>query len=59
MLECSFDKLPYETPHALELHEIPKVVDMFVNGAKRAVEANFDGIELHAGTRQKVLINSF
>lgn len=42
-------KAPYETPRALELEEIPEVVSMFATASKRAVEAGFDGIELHAG----------
>ncbi|KAA0997329.1 alkene reductase [Paraburkholderia panacisoli] len=52
--------VPYETtvltqngwvpnsPHrALELHEIPAIVDSFHKAAVRAKEAGFDGVELH------------
>lgn len=42
-------KAPYETPHALELEEIPGTVNMFAMASKQAVDAGFDGIELHAG----------
>lgn len=35
-------------PRALELEEIPQVVDQFRQGAARALEAGFDGVELHA-----------
>lgn len=40
--------VPYETPRALELAEIPGVVKQFEDGARRALEAGFDGVELHA-----------
>jgi 2,4-dienoyl-CoA reductase-like NADH-dependent reductase (Old Yellow Enzyme family) len=46
-------KLPYETPHALGLEEIPKVMGAFAEAAKRAIGANFDGIELHAGIQRR------
>jgi N-ethylmaleimide reductase len=52
--------VPYETtvltqdgwvpnsPHrALELHEIPAIVESFRRAAERAKEAGFDGVELH------------
>jgi len=42
-----FGKDEYQTPRALELHEIPQVVEMFRNATERAVEAGFDGVELH------------
>jgi N-ethylmaleimide reductase len=41
-------KKPYETPRALDLHEIPGIIAMFKKGAERAKEAQFDGIEIHA-----------
>jgi len=40
-------KAPYEVPRALEASEIPRIVQDFVNAAKSAKEAGFDGIELH------------
>jgi len=38
---------PFETPRALELDEIPGVIEQFAEGARRALEAGFDGVELH------------
>lgn len=34
-------------PRAIELAEIPGLVDMYAQGARRAVEAGFDAVELH------------
>ncbi|HET9229055.1 MAG TPA: alkene reductase [Thermoanaerobaculia bacterium] len=38
---------PYATPRALGLAEIPRVVQQFAEGARRAKEAGFDGVEIH------------
>ena len=38
---------PYATPRALDLNEIPGVVKQFEEGARRALEAGFDGVEIH------------
>lgn len=38
---------PFQTPRALESDEIPGIVDQFVSGAKNAIEAGFDGVEIH------------
>jgi N-ethylmaleimide reductase len=40
---------PHVTPRALERHEILRIVDNFGLAARRAIEAGFDGVELHAG----------
>ncbi|HEY4442419.1 MAG TPA: alkene reductase [Candidatus Elarobacter sp.] len=37
-----------ETPRALELTEIPGIVDDYVAAAHKAIEAGFDGVEVHA-----------
>jgi N-ethylmaleimide reductase len=37
----------YETPHALETNEIAGVVDAFRQGARNALKAGFDGVEIH------------
>ncbi|MEW6768958.1 MAG: alkene reductase [Pseudomonadota bacterium] len=34
-------------PRALELNEIPGIVDSFKRGAANAIEAGFDGVEIH------------
>jgi N-ethylmaleimide reductase len=38
---------PYETPRALEIDEIPDVVEAFRQGARNAMAAGFDGVEIH------------
>jgi N-ethylmaleimide reductase len=38
---------PYETPRALETAEIAGVVESFRQGARNAMEAGFDGVEIH------------
>ncbi|ANJ66545.1 alkene reductase [Halothiobacillus diazotrophicus] len=40
-------KKPYETPRALETAEIPGIVAAYVQGAKNAMAAGFDGVEIH------------
>jgi 2,4-dienoyl-CoA reductase-like NADH-dependent reductase (Old Yellow Enzyme family) len=40
-------KRPFLTPRALELTEIPEVVEAYRKGAERAKEAGFDGVEIH------------
>ena len=42
-------KIPYETSRALELSEIPQVIEQYRTAAKNALSAGFDGVELHAG----------
>ena len=41
-------KQPYETPRALETHEVAAVVQDYRRAAERAKAAGFDGIEIHA-----------
>ncbi len=38
---------PYVTPRALELNEIPEIVEQFRKGAENAKKAGFDGVEIH------------
>lgn len=40
-------KVTLDKPRALETDEIPQVVDQFRQGAKNAMQAGFDGVELH------------
>ena len=37
----------FSAPRALELQEIPAVVEEFRSGAERALRAGFDGVEIH------------
>ena len=39
----------YVTPRALELAEIPDLVATYARAARNAMEAGFDGVEVHAG----------
>src|SRR5690606_14897625 len=39
----------YVTPRALELSEIPGLVATYAQAARNAMEAGFDGVEVHAG----------
>ena len=39
--------LPYETPRALETDEVAAVVDAFRRAATNALQAGFDGVEIH------------
>lgn len=42
--------LPHVTPRALELEEIPEVIEGYLRAAERALAAGFDGVELHAAS---------
>ncbi|KAI8142849.1 hypothetical protein BJV82DRAFT_559250 [Fennellomyces sp. T-0311] len=37
----------YETPRALRIDEIPGIIQEYVQAAKNAIEAGFDGVEVH------------
>jgi N-ethylmaleimide reductase len=39
----------YVTPRALESGELPGIVATYVRAARNAMEAGFDGVEIHAG----------
>jgi N-ethylmaleimide reductase len=41
-------KQAHEVPRALETEEIPQIVADYRNAAKRAKDAGFDGVEIHA-----------
>lgn len=38
---------PFETPRQLTVDEIHEIVQQFADGARRAKEAGFDGVEIH------------
>ncbi|WP_026734514.1 alkene reductase [Fischerella sp. PCC 9605] len=46
-LHTPIGKVNLETPRALEIHEIPAIVEQFRQGAENAMAAGFDGVELH------------
>ncbi|WP_295951896.1 alkene reductase [Rhodoferax sp.] len=39
--------VPHVVPHALTADEIPAIVETFAQGAKNAIAAGFDGVEVH------------
>lgn len=39
---------PFVTPRALQTEEIPYLVQQYVRGARNALNAGFDGVEIHA-----------
>lgn len=41
---------PHVTPRALATVEVQGVIDRFAESARRAIEAGFDAVELHAGS---------
>ncbi|WP_394792259.1 alkene reductase [Rhodoferax sp.] len=40
-------KVPHAVPRALTVEEIPAIVEAFAQGAKNAIAAGFDGVEVH------------
>jgi N-ethylmaleimide reductase len=40
-------EVPFSVPRALELDEIPGIIEEFRLGAERAMRAGFDGVEIH------------
>jgi N-ethylmaleimide reductase len=42
-------RVEHSPPRALERHELPGIVDQYRQAAANALEAGFDGIEVHAG----------
>jgi N-ethylmaleimide reductase len=43
-------KVPFETPRALETAEVKGIVAEYRHAAELAIDADFDGVELHAAT---------
>jgi N-ethylmaleimide reductase len=46
-LTADFQEVPFETPRALRLEEIPSIVSEYRQGAENAKAAGFDGVEIH------------
>ena len=40
--------VPFVTPRALQIEEMPYIVQQYVRGAKNALDAGFDGVEVHS-----------
>ncbi len=40
--------VPFVTPRALQIEEMPYLVRQYMHGARNALEAGFDGVEVHA-----------
>ena len=47
-MAADYSMVAYETPRPLETSEIAGIVEDFRKGAQNALEAGFDGVELHA-----------
>ncbi|MEC9433153.1 MAG: alkene reductase [Pseudomonadota bacterium] len=45
---ADWQQVPYETPRALEIPEIAAIIEDYRQAARNAMEAGFDGVELHA-----------
>lgn len=48
VLTADFQQVPYETPRALDLDEIPGIIYEYGRGAENANQAGFDGVEIHS-----------
>lgn len=44
---ATWQQVPFETPRELSLSEIPSIVEEYRAGARNALAAGFDGVELH------------
>ena len=47
-MTAGFQQVPFETPRALGLEEIPSVVAEYRQAAQNAKSAGFDGVEIHS-----------
>jgi len=56
-LRMATGKRPFVVPRALDASEIPGIVQQFADGARRAIAAGFDGVEVHAA--QGYLVDQF
>ena len=45
---ASWEEVPFELPREIEFPQIPALVDEYRDGARNALAAGFDGVELHA-----------
>jgi N-ethylmaleimide reductase len=47
VLTSEWKQVPYETPRALTIEEIPGIVEAYRQAARNAMAAGFDGVEVH------------
>ncbi len=47
VLTADFQRAPFETPRAIETHEIPGLIEGYRQAARNAQQAGFDGVEIH------------
>jgi len=47
-LTADFQQVPFETPRAIELDELPSIIAEYRQGAENAKSAGFDGVEIHS-----------
>ena len=47
VMSAKFTREPFETPRALDLSEIPGLIDGYAQAARNAMQAGFDGVEIH------------
>jgi N-ethylmaleimide reductase len=47
-IRTPYGKKPFVTPRALEAHELAEITADFARAARRAIDAGFDGVEIHA-----------
>lgn len=45
---ADWQQVPFEVPHALSVEEIGEIIADFMLAAENAMEAGFDGVEIHA-----------
>src|SRR6202040_4350895 len=45
--------VPFVRPRALQIEEMPYIVQQYARVARNALAANFDGVEVHVGISQK------
>lgn len=44
---ATWERAPFETPREIRLDEVPRLVNEYREAARSALEAGFDGVELH------------
>ena len=42
------EMVPFVTPRALQIEEMPYIVRQYIRGVRNAMQAGFDGVEIHA-----------